>query len=126
MLASELAASMTNAFRESPGNGTIAVIGQSFEMASFVHIRWGWITLPAIVVAMTGVFLGLAMWRSRSTRTSVWKSSAIAMLFHGLDGKARAEAMRSRRLREVRVRLGDKGLEKDGEGGEEGGRLLRI
>jgi len=75
---------------------------------------------------MTGVFLGLAMWRSRSTRTSVWKSSAIAMLFHRLDGKARAEAMRSRRLREVRVRLGDKGLEKDGEGEEEGGRLLRI
>ena len=126
MLTSELATSMTNAFRESPGNGTIAVTGQSFEMASFVHIRWGWITLPAIVVAMTGVFLGLAMWRSRRTRTSVWKSSAIAMLFHGLDGKTRAEAMRSRRLREVRVRLGDEGLGKDGEGGEEGGRLLRM
>jgi hypothetical protein len=41
MLTSELATSMTNAFRESPGNGTIAVTGQSFEIASFVHIRWG-------------------------------------------------------------------------------------
>lgn len=126
MLTFELATSMTNAFRESPGNGTIAVTGQSFEIASFVHMRWGWITLPAIVVAVTGVFLGLAMWRSRSTRTSVWKSSAIAMLFHGLDGKTRTEGMRSRRLREVRVRLGDEGLGKDGEGGEEGGRLLRM
>jgi hypothetical protein len=126
MLTSELAATMTNAFRESPGNGTIAVTGQSFEMASFVHIRWGWIALPAIVVAMTGVFLGLAMWTSRSTRTRLWKSSAIAMLFHGLDGETRAEAMRSRSLREVRVRLGDEGLGKDGEGGEDGGRLLRI
>jgi hypothetical protein len=94
-------------------------------MASLVHIRWGWITLPAIVVAMTGVFLGLAMMRSRSARTKLWKSSAIAMLFHGLDGKARAEAMESGSLREIKVRLGDEGLGKGGNDGE-GGKLLRI
>lgn len=87
MLTSELAATMANAFRESPGNGTLAVTGQSSEMASFVHIRWGWIALLAMVVALTGVFWGLAMRRTR-TRTGLWKSSAIAMLFHGLDGKA--------------------------------------
>jgi hypothetical protein len=122
MVTSKLAAAMTDAFRESPGNGTKVVIGQSFEMASFVHIRWGWIALPAIVVAMTGVFLGLAMWRSRSTRTRLWKSSAIATLFYGLDGKTRAEAMRSGDLKQFRVKLGDEGLGMDGEGGKvEGG-----
>ena len=126
MLTSELAATMTNAFRESPGNGTVAVKGASFDVASFVHIRWGWITLPVVVVFLTGVFLGLAIMRSWRTRTRLWKSSALAMLFHGLDGKARAEAMRSGSLREIRVRLGDEGLGKEGDGGEEGGTLLRI
>jgi len=137
MLTSELAATMTSAFRESPGNGTLAVTGQNFEMASFIHIRWGRMALPAMVVALTGVFLGLAMLRSRRTRTGLWKSRAIAMLFHGLDGKARAGAMRSGSLREVKVQLGGEGLGKEGEGvgggsstglkeEDEGDRLLRT
>lgn len=115
-----LAKTMTNAIRASGGG--VPVIGTALEMSTFVHIRWGWIALPAVVVLMTGAFLGAAMWRSRSTRTKLWKSSALAMLFHGLDGDTRKRALDSDSLRFVKVRLDDEGSGPHADGG----RLLRI
>lgn len=98
---------MTNAIRASGGG--VPMLGTAYELSTFVHIRWAWITLPALVVLMTGAFLAAAMLRSRSTRTRLWKSSALAMLFHGLDGDAResalGEAASGGRLSRVKVRL---------------------
>lgn len=113
---------MTNAMRAS--GGSVPVLGTAYEMSTYVHIQWGWITLPAIVVLMTGTFLAAAMFKSRSTKTKLWKSSALAMLFHGLDGDSRKMALDSDSLRKVKVRLGgdDDGSSSRGEGG----RLLRI
>ena len=111
---------MTNAMRASGGG--VPVLGTAYEMSTYVHIRWGWIALPAIVVLMTGAFLAAAMLRSRTTRTKLWKSSALAMLFHGLDVDTRKMALDSDSLREVKVRLDDEGGNSRGEGG----RLLRI
>ncbi len=110
---------MTNAIRASGGG--VPVRGTAYEMSTFVHIRWGWITLPATVVLMTGAFLAAAMLKSRTTRTKLWKSSALAMLFHGLDGDTRKRALDSDSLRKVKVRLDDDGVRSQG-----GGRLLRI
>jgi hypothetical protein len=111
---------MSNAIRASGGG--VPILGTAYEMGTYVHVRWGWITLPAIVVLMTGAFLAAAMLRSRTTRTRLWKSSALAMLFHGLDGDTRRKALGSDSLRQVKVKLEDNGSSSHGQGG----RLLRI
>ena len=102
-LSDRLAKTMTNAMRVSGGG--VPVSGTAFEMTTYVHIRWGWIALPALVFLMTGTFLAAAMLRSRITRTKLWKSSALAMLFHGLDGDTRKRALDSDSLKQVKVRL---------------------
>jgi hypothetical protein len=111
---------MTNAMRASGGG--VPVLGTAYEMSTYVRIQWGWIALPALVVFMTGAFLAAAMLRSRTTRTKLWKSSALAMLFHGLDGDTRKAALDSDSLKQVKVRLDAEG----GRPGGQGGRLLRI
>lgn len=115
---------MTNAIRAS--GGAVPVLGTAFELRTFVHIRWGWIALPVIVVLMTGAFLVAAMMTSRTTKTKLWKSSALAMLFHGLDGDTRKKALDSQSLSLIKVRLDDDDDEAGNNGRGEGGRLLRI
>ena len=85
---SELATAMTVAFRSF--NGAVKVQGQAFNFESYVHVRWGWIGLPVAVVVLAGLFLATAMYQSKRSKTALWKSSALAMLFNGLDSETRA------------------------------------
>ena len=118
----DLATSMTVAFRSFVGG--VPVDGQAFSSETYVHVRWGWIALPVSVVLFTALFLMAAIWRSRMSNTQVWKSSTLAVLFHGLDEETRSR-FRSKRS------LGDKKKEAKGitvqldEGGEDGS-LLRF
>ena len=117
MAMSDLATSMTVAFRSF--NGAVPVKGRAFTFESYVHVRWGWITLPVLVVLLTTVFLVAAVVRTRQSRTKLWKSSALAMLFHGLDHETRDRftrpaslAFQKKEARGIMVRL-DEGV--DGE-----------
>lgn len=110
-LTSELAQSMTNSFRAS--GGAVPVLGAAFESESFVFVRWGWIGLPVAVVGFTALFLGAAIWSSRRSGLRLWKSSAVAMLYHGLDGETKRGCRESGSLKGVLVRLDDE----MGEGG---------
>ena len=118
----DLATAMTVAFRSF--NGAVPIRGEAFGFETYVHVRWGWIALPVLVVLLTGIFLAAAVLKSRQSRTKLWKSSALAMLFHGLDEETRMQFARQgslndqkRRAREVRVQL-------DGDGDH--GSLLRF
>ena len=111
---SSLATAMTVAFRSF--NGAVPVPGQAFSLESYVHVRWGWLALPIAVVLLTGMFLTAAILRSRQSKTKLWKSSALAMLFHGLDPETREQFARrgnlndqKRQAKNVRVRLDDDG-----------------
>ena len=84
---SDLATAMTVAFRSS--GGAAPVPGDAFIFESYVHVRWGWIAFPVLAILLTTVFLGAAVWQSRRYKTKLWKSSALATLFHGLDHEAR-------------------------------------
>ncbi|MCJ1360786.1 MAG: hypothetical protein MMC33_010795 [Icmadophila ericetorum] len=107
---SELATAMTVAFRSF--NGAIPVEGQAFNFESYVHVRWGWIGLPVAVVALAALFLLAAIYKSKQTKTALWKSSALAMLFNGLDDETRAVfaseislSSQKRHAKEVKVQL---------------------
>ncbi|KAG8630718.1 hypothetical protein KVT40_002337 [Elsinoe batatas] len=83
-LMSDLATSMTVAMRSFAGS--VPHEGQAWAWQSFVHVRWGFVAVPVATVVLTGLFLGLAVWRSRRGGVEVWKSSALALLCFGLDG----------------------------------------
>ena len=114
MAMSWLATSMTVAFRSF--NGAVPVEGRAFSSESYVNVRWGWIALPVLVVMLTAFFLAAAIFRSSRSKTKLWKSSALAMLFHGLDHETRGHFARQgslgekkRRARDVKVQLDEGG-----------------
>ena len=87
MLMSDLAVSMTTAFRGFMG--AVPFNGTSITTESYVHVRWGFAVLPIAVVVACLIFLLASMLLTRTSRTQLWKSSALAALFHGLDNETR-------------------------------------
>lgn len=84
MLMSDLAVSMTTAFRSFMG--AVPTNGKSITVESYVHVRWGFAVLPIAAVLATLVFLIASMTMTHTSDTQAWKSSALVSLFHGLDG----------------------------------------
>ncbi|ETS77791.1 hypothetical protein PFICI_09853 [Pestalotiopsis fici W106-1] len=112
MLMSDMATSMTVAFRSF--FGAVPVSGKAISMESFVHVRWGFAVLPIVVVVATVLFLMAAIYRTRQSNTKALKSSALAMLFHGLDedirsqfGSVRNLNDKKRQARVVKVQLNE-------------------
>lgn len=89
MLMADVATSMTVAFRGLAN--TAPVPGRALAQESYVHVRWGFAVLPLVVVSAAALFLALAVRRAARAGTGeLWKGSALAMLFHGLDEDTRA------------------------------------
>ena len=63
------------------------ILGTVYETQAVVQINWAWLTLPALLMVGTAGFLGLVMRESSQVRMPAWKSSATAVLFHGLDAE---------------------------------------
>lgn len=87
MLMSDLSVSLTVAFRSLWG--AEAVNGTAFTNESFVYVRWGFITPLILSVALTAGFLAQAIYRSWRCGAKLWKSSILAVLFHGLEDDVR-------------------------------------
>ncbi|RDW60272.1 hypothetical protein BP5796_11878 [Coleophoma crateriformis] len=109
---SDLASAMTVAFRSF--NGAIPVSGIATTLETYVKVRWGWISLPLFVVLATAVFLVLAMTSSSRSGTELWKGSALALLFYGLDHATKVQfgtsggfEEKKKIMKDVRVRLDD-------------------
>ncbi|KAK3347215.1 hypothetical protein B0T25DRAFT_297102 [Lasiosphaeria hispida] len=88
------------------------VNGTAVSVETFVQVRWGFVAVPAVAVVLTAAFLGVAVWKTWRSGTKLWKSSALAMLFHGLDegGRERFEVLdglqaKKREARGVKVKL---------------------
>ncbi|KAI1815204.1 hypothetical protein GGS20DRAFT_576364 [Poronia punctata] len=117
MLINDMATSMTVAFRSFNGAGKVA--GRAVFTESYVHVLWGFAVVPILVVVGAAVFLIAAAVMSDRKDAQVWKSSALAVMFHGLDDEAKARFVQGEDLREskilarnVKVRLveGDDGI----------------
>ncbi|KAL3417623.1 hypothetical protein PVAG01_10633 [Phlyctema vagabunda] len=109
-LMSDLATAMTVAFRSF--NGKIDIIGSATTLETYVKVRWVWISLPLFVVLATTAFLVLAMLQSRKSGTELWKGSALALLFYGLDHATKVQfgtvstfEDKKRLMKDIRVKL---------------------
>ncbi|KAB5571778.1 hypothetical protein GE09DRAFT_642249 [Coniochaeta sp. 2T2.1] len=125
MLIHDLSVSTTVSMRSFIGAGAETINGTAFRRENFVSVRWGFAAVPIFAVAATGVFLALAAWRSRRVGAGLWKSSALAVMVHGLDGSVRKdifgglEGLKAQKAmaRRVVVRLDE---------GAAGGGVLRV
>ncbi|KAF2828242.1 hypothetical protein CC86DRAFT_207108 [Ophiobolus disseminans] len=110
MLMNDLAVSMTTAFRGFMG--AVPTNGTSTTVESYVHVRWGFAVLPVVVVVSCLLFLLASMVMTRTSNTQLWKSSALAALFHGLDQETREKFQaedslhaKKKQAEEVKVKL---------------------
>ncbi|KAI5917302.1 hypothetical protein F4810DRAFT_716606 [Camillea tinctor] len=94
MLVRDVATSVTVAFRGFLG--AVPVAGSALAAQPYVHVRWGFAALPIVVVLAAAAFLGGAVWSSRRAGARTWKSSALAVLFHGLDDEMRERVLRGK------------------------------
>ncbi|KAL3439769.1 hypothetical protein BJX65DRAFT_291675 [Aspergillus insuetus] len=92
----DIAASFTKAGLTSRTNATAAasvaaankvtIRGTVHLTEIYVSVRWLWLVFPSALVALGVVFLGLTMLTNRRQGLRLWKSSILAILFHGLEG----------------------------------------
>lgn len=59
--------------------------GQTFHYATCIQVHWNWIALPVILSVATILFFALVVASCRE-RSSLWKASPLALLFHGPAG----------------------------------------
>lgn len=123
MLMSDVAVSMTVAFRSFMG-AVPATGGRALAERAFVKVRWGFAVLPLVVVAGAALFLAAAIHRTHHSRTKPLKSSALAMLFHGLDDDIRSQFGRVGSLKDKKRQA--RGLKVQLDESSDGGSLLRA
>ena len=91
-----LAQSLTTWIRTSQGNSfdlsMAQAVGVTWTSETIVKVRWAWLALPCMLLAGTLVFLGFTIIRTRKQQMGIWKSSSLALLFHGLEERS-AEGM---------------------------------
>lgn len=76
---------ITNWMRSIGNNGSVLYQGEALEPVTFVHVKWPWLVWPAMLTIVGSILLLVCILRDRR-RTALFKSSALALLFHGLHG----------------------------------------
>ncbi|KAK4159549.1 hypothetical protein QBC43DRAFT_327065 [Cladorrhinum sp. PSN259] len=78
-----MAKSMTDQLRS---NWSMVAEGVSIDKAFFVHVQWEWLTLPLFVEVISIVFVIIVLVKCMKAKdVQLWKSSAVAILTHGLS-----------------------------------------
>ncbi|KAL2857623.1 hypothetical protein BJX68DRAFT_263182 [Aspergillus pseudodeflectus] len=107
---SNIAASLNRAALLSSNQSVYSTV---FHAETYVSVNWIWILLPTALVLLSVCFLLLTILANRLQRLHLWKSSILAVLFHGLDevdfsdDEKRVDTVRQmeRAAEDIRVRL---------------------
>lgn len=75
---------------------TIYATGSANKTETCILVQWAWLSFSASLVLLTVVFLSLTVWKTRGAHgleaaKGVWKSSILAVLFSGLNERARRD-----------------------------------
>ena len=55
------------------------------ECHPVIHVQWGWLALPTSLVILAPILQLVTMVRTNRRDTPVWKSSTLALVFHGRE-----------------------------------------
>ncbi|OTA93616.1 hypothetical protein M434DRAFT_30752 [Hypoxylon sp. CO27-5] len=99
-----IAETLTNQIRSNnPGDNYNASIitGTAYFNETYIHVRWGWMTLPLVEVILTAFLLGLSIFITR--KQPLLKDSVTALLVSGLRGWSDDELDVSRPLTQEKL-----------------------
>ncbi|KAJ5501532.1 hypothetical protein N7453_006349 [Penicillium expansum] len=65
-------------------NSDHSVNGTAYSIEVFVNVKWLWLIFPGLMVLLCVINLSATVLISKRVRAPVWKSSALAYLYHGL------------------------------------------
>ena len=106
-----LASSLTNALRSNAGTN-LMLSGDAYNITKFVHINWGWLAFPLVLLILSLVFLVATIVKtSRETEIGLFKSSALPTLIYSLPKEAQGKFNDSstwsstKETKKVRIRL---------------------
>jgi hypothetical protein len=77
-----IAAALTN-YGLATTNDTVR--GDAYAEESYVRVRWQWAILPAFLELASLLLLFLTIVHSRRNDVPIWKSSVLALMYHGVD-----------------------------------------
>ncbi|KAI0162646.1 hypothetical protein BJ166DRAFT_273711 [Pestalotiopsis sp. NC0098] len=85
-----MAQGMTTAVRKADithpdDDAVLAVNGAETAMEVIVKVNWEWIILPVFLQVAANIFVFAVLIASRAKYFSTWKSSALAVMFFGMD-----------------------------------------
>lgn len=84
-LMERLADSMSDLIRS--GDNATQISGTMNQSVTFIHVNWVWLILPATLIISACALLALMIILTSKPDRVLWKSSSLALLFHGLDQK---------------------------------------
>ncbi|KAL4886121.1 hypothetical protein BJY04DRAFT_213656 [Aspergillus karnatakaensis] len=61
------------------------VSGTVYDTEVYVEVQWLWIVFPGALVLLANLFLAVTILLNRRGRMPLWKSSTLALLYHGLE-----------------------------------------
>ena len=79
------------------------VRGDAIGEESYVHVRWKWIILPAVLELASLTLLVVTIIHSRREDVPLWKTSALALIYHGVDELRGRETLATERLSSMEV-----------------------
>ncbi|PVH94801.1 hypothetical protein DM02DRAFT_618373 [Periconia macrospinosa] len=92
------------------------VQGVAHTLEVFVAVRWAWLAFPGAHLVLTWSFFVMVVIYSTKNNVSVWKSSPLALLYHGLSDDVVQELRHEtevnkmeRTARDIHVQLKDSG-----------------
>ncbi|KAI4093135.1 MAG: hypothetical protein LQ344_003118 [Seirophora lacunosa] len=78
-----LAASMTNNIRQQDDHVSDPAQGIAWTNETYVHVRWAWFAFPTTLILISSSFLVGVILETSYRDVMIWKSSTLALLFHG-------------------------------------------
>ncbi|KIW05858.1 uncharacterized protein PV09_03061 [Verruconis gallopava] len=115
-VAQDMAEAMTNSVRNN-GLSAETILGTGVPEI-YVEVQWAWFAFPVILLVMTLFFLLSTIWQTAGS-TSLWKSSSLTVLTHGLSWDAKYALRDLRTMRDIREKAAEMHvfLNKEKEGG---------
>ena len=80
-----LAVSMSNNIRQQNDSVASPSYGTAWKGETYVSVRWAWLSFPISVAGLALAFLVSTIIETAHRDILVWKSSNLALLFHGQD-----------------------------------------
>lgn len=77
--------SFTNRMRAMANDTDNKVQGTALISVPYVRVQWAWLSLPILLMVLSLVFLVATSIITKKSNIPVWKTSTLAVIFHGLS-----------------------------------------